>query len=226
MLEIRLSLIHILGNASDCEEYLHILAEEILQTAHRVLGRRGRVGVSRRTDRLGGLHAAYREAVEAAGFTPSEEGGVQFITDVHRGTPAAVEAVTACLEEVKAAFRAGDRDALCAGLSRMCSQQPGESTGPWLDAVAIQLMAEVYRVLEAGAGPEALNELDRRGLLPDLSFHYRNAGELRQALQDLCLGAKMCIRDRFMVFLFQSKDKQTNKRGDENGLQSIDRSRA
>lgn len=179
----------LMGNASDFEEYLHILAEEILQTAHRVLGRRGSVGVSRRTDRLSGLHAAYREAAEAASLTPSEEGGVQYITDVRRGTPAAVEEVTACLEEVKTAFRAGDRDAVCAGLARMCSQQPGENCGPWLDAVAVQLMAEVYRLLEAGAGPEALEELDRRGLLPDLSLRYRNTHELRQALQDLCLGA-------------------------------------
>lgn len=30
----------------------------------------------------------------------------------------------------------------------------------------------------------------------------------------------------YMAFLLQSKDNQTNKRGDENGLQSIDRSRA
>lgn len=34
------------------------------------------------------------------------------------------------------------------------------------------------------------------------------------------------ILPAYMVFLFQSKDNQTNKRGDENGLQSIDRSRA
>lgn len=179
----------LMGNASDFEEYLHILADEILQTATRVLGRKGSVGVSRRTERLSELHAAYQEAAEAASFAPAEEGGVQYITDVRRGTPAAAEAMTACLEEVKTAFRAGDRDAVCSGLTRMCSQQPGESGGPWLDAVAVQLMAEVYRLLEAGAGPEAITELDRRGLLPDLSFRYRSTGELRQALQDLCLGA-------------------------------------
>lgn len=34
------------------------------------------------------------------------------------------------------------------------------------------------------------------------------------------------ILPAYMVFLFQSKDNQTNKRGDKNGLQSIDRSRA
>lgn len=42
---------------------------------------------------------------------------------------------------------------------------------------------------------------------------------------ELPKGSAMTLPE-FMVFLFQSKDKQTNKRGDENGLQSIDRSRA
>ena len=42
---------------------------------------------------------------------------------------------------------------------------------------------------------------------------------------ELPKGSAMTLPE-FMVFLFQSKDNQTNKRGDENGLQSIDRSRA
>lgn len=42
---------------------------------------------------------------------------------------------------------------------------------------------------------------------------------------ELPKGSAMTLPE-FMVFLFQSKDNQTNKRGDENGLQSIDRSGA
>ena len=42
---------------------------------------------------------------------------------------------------------------------------------------------------------------------------------------ELPKGSAMTLPE-FMVFLFQSKDNQTTKRGDENGLQSIDRSRA
>ena len=42
---------------------------------------------------------------------------------------------------------------------------------------------------------------------------------------ELPKGSAMTLPE-FMVFLFQNKDNQTNKRGDENGLQSIDRSRA
>lgn len=38
---------------------------------------------------------------------------------------------------------------------------------------------------------------------------------------ELPKGSAMTLPE-FMVFLFQSKDNQTNKRGDENGLQSID----
>ena len=42
---------------------------------------------------------------------------------------------------------------------------------------------------------------------------------------ELPKGSAMTLPE-FMVFLFQSKDNQTTKRGDENRLQSIDRSRA
>ena len=42
---------------------------------------------------------------------------------------------------------------------------------------------------------------------------------------ELPKGSAMILPE-YMAFLFQSKDNLTNKRGDENGLQSIDRSRA
>ena len=51
----------LLGNRSDFEEYLHILADEIPQMADRVLGCQCRIGVSRMTPELSRLHAAYRK---------------------------------------------------------------------------------------------------------------------------------------------------------------------
>ena len=50
----------LLGNPSDFQEYLHILADEIPQVAARVLGLRCRVGVSRTVCSLTELHDAYR----------------------------------------------------------------------------------------------------------------------------------------------------------------------
>ena len=72
----------LLGNASDFDEYLHILADEIPQMADRVLGKRCRIGVSRVVRALTDLHGAYREAMEALRQGDGTEGGAQFISDL------------------------------------------------------------------------------------------------------------------------------------------------
>ena len=72
----------LLGNPSDFEEYLHILADEIPQMARRVLEGRCRIGVSRMVRALTDLHSAYREAVEAMRQGDRGEEGVWFIRDL------------------------------------------------------------------------------------------------------------------------------------------------
>ncbi len=72
----------LLGEPSDFEEHLYILADEIPQMAGRVLGRRCRVGVSRVVDGLDALHDAYREAMEALRQEDRAEEDVQFIGDL------------------------------------------------------------------------------------------------------------------------------------------------
>ena len=72
----------LLGNPSDFEEYLHILADEIPQMAERALGGRCRIGISRMVHTLSGLHGAYREAMEALRQGDRNEGGAQFISDL------------------------------------------------------------------------------------------------------------------------------------------------
>ena len=72
----------LLGNPSDFDEYLHILADEIPQMAERVLGCRCRIGVSRPAHALTALHQAYREAMEVLRQGDRTEGGAQFISDL------------------------------------------------------------------------------------------------------------------------------------------------
>jgi len=76
----------LLGDPSDFDENLYILADEIPQMAGRVLGKRCRIGVSRTVYTLGSLHEAYREAMEALRQEDGTEGGARFINDL---TPAA-----------------------------------------------------------------------------------------------------------------------------------------
>ena len=72
----------LLGNPSDFEEYLHILADEIPQMAARVLGKHCRIGVGRAVRSLTDLHGAYREAMEALRQGEGTESSVQFISDL------------------------------------------------------------------------------------------------------------------------------------------------
>ena len=74
----------LLGNPSDFEEYLHILADEICQLADRALGRTANVGVSREFARLSELNDAYRQAVEALHTAAEGEGGVSFTADARK----------------------------------------------------------------------------------------------------------------------------------------------
>ena len=72
----------LLGNLSDFQEYLHILADEIPQMAARVLGKGCRIGVSRTVPSLTGLHDAYRQAMEALRQEDGTEEGARFISDL------------------------------------------------------------------------------------------------------------------------------------------------
>ena len=100
----------LLGNASDFDEYLHILADELPQMAERVLGRRCRIGVSRMVRGLSELHGAYREAMEALRQGDRSEGGAQFISDL---APAARGGSLLC----RRALEAIDQNYMDAGLS-------------------------------------------------------------------------------------------------------------
>ena len=73
----------LLGNPSEFDKYLHILAEEIPQMADRVLGKCCRIGISRATHNLTALHNAYREAMEALRQGDGMESGAQFISDLN-----------------------------------------------------------------------------------------------------------------------------------------------
>ena len=72
----------LLGNPSDFDEYLHILADEIPQMADRVLNCRCRIGISSLVRTLSALHQAYRQAMEALRQGDQSESGVQFVRDL------------------------------------------------------------------------------------------------------------------------------------------------
>ena len=74
----------LLGNHSDFEEYLHILADEICQLAERALGRTASVGISREYTDFAELHDAYKQAIDALHTAAEDESGVRFSSDTRK----------------------------------------------------------------------------------------------------------------------------------------------
>lgn len=108
----------LLGNPSDFEEYLHILADEICQLTERALGKRVLVGVSRAVQQFGALNDAYRQSLEALHAAEDSEGGVSFSADSRKGGGLCQRA----LEIIEQRYM--DEDLSLASLSAMLNVSP------------------------------------------------------------------------------------------------------
>lgn len=112
----------LMGNPSDFEEYLHILADEIPQVAARVLNKRCRIGISHVVRQLTELHGAYREAIEALRKGDSTEGGAQFIGDLMPGAKGGSRLCQRALEALDQHYM--DADLSLVSLSSMLDVSP------------------------------------------------------------------------------------------------------
>lgn len=177
----------LMGNASDFEEYLHILTNELIQMSERVMHRLCNVGVSRETASLTRLHGAYREAVEASSYSRPGQSNIRFLSDMQPMTEAHADSMTTMVSRVENAVKSGAREELERGLEQMITMSHTEQYGKnWLDMTSLQLVSEIYRVLYSAVGGEALTGLQNRGLLPNVGFQYRPAAELHEDLLEFC----------------------------------------
>ena len=142
----------LLGNPSDFNEYLHILADEIPQMAARVLGLRCRVGVSRLFNALTALHDAYREAMEVVRQGDQSEGGVQFIQDL---APAAKGGELLC----RRALDALDQNYMDADLSLVSLSEMLDVSPNYLSACIKKYAGETFMNLLICKRMEAAREL-------------------------------------------------------------------
>ena len=180
----------LLGNPSDFEEYLHILADEWLQMSERALHTCCHVGVSRQAGELSLLHRAYREAMEAMNFAEARQSQVRFLTDTHPLTAVHVESLNEQVNRLQEAFKSGSREEMSREISSLVGTGFAAPQGKnWLDMAVLQLISEVYRLLYLAGGSEAVTALQDRGFFSGLSFHYRSAEELRHTLESFCFFA-------------------------------------
>lgn len=177
----------LMGNASDFEEYLHILTSELVQMSERVMHQLCNIGVSRETDCIARLHSAYREAMEAVGYFEPGVSNIRFLSDLQPMTEAHADSMSAMVSQIEMAFKTGAREELEQSLEEMATMARAQQCGKnWMDMASLQLVSQTYRLLYSAMGSEALTELHSRGLLPNVSFRYRPAAELQRDLLEFC----------------------------------------
>nr|WP_235255154.1 response regulator [Fournierella massiliensis] len=180
----------LLGNPSDFDEYLHILANEWLQMSERALHICCHVGVSRQTQELNQLHRAYREALEAMTFVEAGQSQVHFLSDTHPLTAVRVENLNEQVNRLQEAFKSGSREDMTREISALVGTGfASPQSKNWLDMAVLQLISEIYRVLFLAGGGEAVTALQDRGFFSGLTFHYRSSAELQSTLEEFCFFA-------------------------------------
>lgn len=167
----------LMGNPSDFEEYLHILADEIPQMAARVLGTRCRIGVSRTVRGLTDLHGAYREAMEALRQSDRTEGGAQFISDL---APAVKGGELLCKRALEALDQhCMEADLSLVSISGMLAVSPNhlsacikKYTGETFINILIRKRMEAARELLAASGLKIQEIAQRCGYTDQHYFSY------------------------------------------------------
>lgn len=177
----------LMGSSADFEQYLYILTNELVQMSERIMKLYCNIGISRETDSLAMLHGAYRQAVEALGYSEPGCSNIRFLSDMKSVAVQGAEGMTDMVLRVENAFKIGARAELERGLEQLVALAHRSQHGKnWLDMASLHLVSETYRLLYTAAGDEAVAELQARGLLPNVGFHYRPATELQSDLMEFC----------------------------------------
>lgn len=138
------------GTQASLDKYLHILSDDILQSAERILGLHGCLGVSRVTDKLTGLHEAYRESVNALRYANRTAGSVHYIADEEPFGGPDMEYALDVSAQVENLIRGGTREELEAYVGQLF-RQAGEriSARPKLNFLLMELYLSVCRIFYA-----------------------------------------------------------------------------
>lgn len=185
------------ATARDFDKYLHILVEEIAQSAKRIMGVESVIGVSRTTDSLKKCHECYLDAMSAASHYGRTEASVHFIADDERMENFDKEAVQKAVGDVENLLRKGTFSEISEYLNLFFDRiEERKISQAEADFVLLMILSTVYQVLYAVGGDEMVQKVQQK-------FPYYNNikvfGSLKNARQfyvDICSTAREMIAEQ------------------------------
>ncbi len=178
------------GTRTSLSKYLHIIVEDISQSVRRIMNLTASIGVSRMVPGLGHCHEAYLEAMDALGYARRSDTGVAFISDIERTAVLDQETVQAAVNEIESLLRSGTEEELRACSERLFEELEQEDTPAMnIQLVMVQLIAAVFRVVNAVADSEAIQNLQKTSPLLGQLF-FENPREMEERYLAFCLAAR------------------------------------
>ncbi len=181
---------------SGFHKYLHILAEEIVQSVERILQMKCLVGVSRSAETLADCRECYIEAMNAISYSKKYESNVYFIADEEKNEQFSQENFQEKIDRIEKLLRGGKREELEEYLEYLdMDMVMGKQSIMWMNLLISQIVASVFRVVYTAAGEEAVQELQ-------MYSPFQNARGMEQVVEnfqkmkELCLAAKSIIAEQ------------------------------
>lgn len=170
------------------DKYLHILADEILQSIERILDLHCCIGVSREVTALCSLHEAYRESVNAMRYANRTRSSSCYISDEEPFGGADMEEVLQISAQVETLIRSGSKEALSAFLEEQFRRLEGARREK-VNFLLLELTSSVCRIMYAVSDDMEINHFSREMFVERAPLLDRTFSEAMEQFKKLCLSA-------------------------------------
>ncbi len=182
------------GTSHSFDKYLHIALEEVIQNVERILQKKCSIGVSRVTDRLSGLHEAYREATNAGSYFEKEVSGVHFLADEEPVQSVNVDHISSAVSEIKNLIRSGSKEQLKDCLMQLFNAVRQEKMPvATLNLVLLQLIADIGQSSPTIADSEKDPNVEKYMQLQQMFVFSGTLDEAENKFVALCLDVQETI---------------------------------
>lgn len=184
----------------ELEKYVNILVTEILQSAERILGLRGRIGVSQDYTEVAMSGAAYSEALAAMHYVPAGSEGVQFISDIESGEFQKFEYIEETVAKLDQIIKTGSRTELETFLTALFAKVREEKAmSSSSDLLVIQILATVYRSVSMSLDKNVPMEILSKFSFLEQGFTRVSLDEIHAKVASLCYQAQDIITNHRKV---------------------------
>ncbi len=174
------------GTRASLEKYVHILAEDILQSVERILALHCQLGVSREAEKLTGLHEAYRESCNAMRYADPTVSGIHYIADEEPPGGLDVEYTLDAVSAVEDLIRAGSGEELEAFLQRLFGGiNTRISSRARINFLLVELLSCVCKLLYTV--PEGNSLLMESAYMQQMQFLEGPLAEAAEKFREFCV---------------------------------------